>query len=294
MKRVTSILLVAIMMFCVCTVNITAVPSPHFYGDANCDRNVDILDATEVQRHLAKITELSKLGAVLGDVDADYEISVLDATMIQRKIAKLITSFNHKDFGIYTYIDIRNLTADFDSGKAMVGVPVTFNTVAKSDAGNPLRYEYKLYNSTSETPFYVTEQSDSPELTYVFEEPGNYVISVEVRNIYDEWASYDYYYQVVENMEDDSLMISAVNKNQINLNAYDDIVITANAYGGTAPYEYSFSLIDSELQQDYSESNSFVIGKLAVDRYYVQVYVRDANGNVTTSRYEFDVEEAWA
>ncbi|MDO4748841.1 MAG: dockerin type I domain-containing protein, partial [Eubacteriales bacterium] len=62
-------------------------------GDVNCDGEVSVLDATIVQRVVAKTTTLTDAESALADVNGDGEVSVLDATTIQRLVAKIITEF---------------------------------------------------------------------------------------------------------------------------------------------------------------------------------------------------------
>ena len=59
-------------------------------GDVDGDSEVSILDATAIQRHLARLTSLSVSGQQCADVDGDDQVSILDATQIQRFLAKLI------------------------------------------------------------------------------------------------------------------------------------------------------------------------------------------------------------
>ena len=57
-------------------------------GDANGDGEVDILDATHIQRWLVGLdSSPSGIIEVLGDADGDGETTVLDATVIQRYLA---------------------------------------------------------------------------------------------------------------------------------------------------------------------------------------------------------------
>ena len=53
-------------------------------GDANLDGEVDITDATTIQRYDVKMINLSETSLRLADVDGDNEVSILDATWIQR------------------------------------------------------------------------------------------------------------------------------------------------------------------------------------------------------------------
>lgn len=68
--------------------NTTASPD-YEIGDVDGDSSISVLDATAIQRHLAKIDALSDEQIFRADVYIDDTITVLDATAIQRKIAKL-------------------------------------------------------------------------------------------------------------------------------------------------------------------------------------------------------------
>lgn len=62
-------------------------------GDVDLDGEISVIDATDIQMHMAKMKTLSDEQIFIGDTDKDGELSVLDATAIQRYIAKLITEF---------------------------------------------------------------------------------------------------------------------------------------------------------------------------------------------------------
>ncbi|MEE3333070.1 MAG: starch-binding protein [Ruminococcus sp.] len=59
------------------------------YGDANSDNAINIKDATELQKHFAKITNLSSVALAKCDVNSDGTVSIKDATCIQYYIAKM-------------------------------------------------------------------------------------------------------------------------------------------------------------------------------------------------------------
>ena len=60
-------------------------------GDADCDTEVTILDATAIQRYLAGLT-VSAFSEQAADADGDSEVTILDATAIQRWLAGLPTN----------------------------------------------------------------------------------------------------------------------------------------------------------------------------------------------------------
>lgn len=58
-------------------------------GDVDRDNRVTILDATEIQRYLAKLTSADDINMQASDADLDGKVTILDATEIQRFLAGL-------------------------------------------------------------------------------------------------------------------------------------------------------------------------------------------------------------
>ncbi len=58
-------------------------------GDVDDDFNLDVLDATYIQRFLAGLISDSEINLELSDFDCDGELTVMDATAILRSIANL-------------------------------------------------------------------------------------------------------------------------------------------------------------------------------------------------------------
>ena len=63
------------------------------YGDVDGDAEVSVMDATEIQLHIAKLNLIDEARLKYADVDADGGISVIDCTSIQMYAAKMIDSF---------------------------------------------------------------------------------------------------------------------------------------------------------------------------------------------------------
>ena len=63
-------------------------------GDANLDGDVDITDATTIQRYDVKIIDLSEEAKRLSDVDQNGDVCILDTTWIQRWIVDLPSKGN--------------------------------------------------------------------------------------------------------------------------------------------------------------------------------------------------------
>ena len=67
--------------------------SDFLLGDVNNDGVVNVMDATELQKHIAGTTTLDGEALLRGDVNSDGAINVNDATLIQKYSASLITEF---------------------------------------------------------------------------------------------------------------------------------------------------------------------------------------------------------
>lgn len=58
-------------------------------GDVNCDNVINILDVTEIQKHLAKLNSLTEEQIKYCDFNFDGEVTILDVTCIQKYIANI-------------------------------------------------------------------------------------------------------------------------------------------------------------------------------------------------------------
>lgn len=59
-------------------------------GDVNADGNINILDATMIQKCVAELEQLDENQSICADTNGDGVINVHDATLIQKYVAKLI------------------------------------------------------------------------------------------------------------------------------------------------------------------------------------------------------------
>lgn len=67
----------------------TSIAGTSYYvGDANVDNSIDIIDATVIQRDVAKAAPLSGVAADLSDYDLDGITSIIDATLVQTYLAQ--------------------------------------------------------------------------------------------------------------------------------------------------------------------------------------------------------------
>ncbi len=69
----------------------TFTPGTLILGDANLDGDVSIIDATEIQLYIARLTTLTADALLCADANIDGDVSIIDATSIQLYIARLAT-----------------------------------------------------------------------------------------------------------------------------------------------------------------------------------------------------------
>ena len=77
------------------SVNSSEANKPSFiWGDADSNGELDIIDATVIQRHLAGLNPpISEENMQAAIVSGEEELSIIDATLIQRKLASIIDKF---------------------------------------------------------------------------------------------------------------------------------------------------------------------------------------------------------
>lgn len=104
MKKIISILCIVAMMLSFTTIcaNAWAISDKEgedydfeplsyvgFVGDVDSTDEVNIVDATYIQMHIAKLVELKGANRILANVDQSDSINIIDATCIQMWVAKL-------------------------------------------------------------------------------------------------------------------------------------------------------------------------------------------------------------
>lgn len=92
-KRILSLILTAILMLSILFTSTIFTRAAGILGDVDGDGEVAILDATDIQRHLAGLMTLSPDAITRGKVSGGNDLVILDATLIQRKLAELIDRF---------------------------------------------------------------------------------------------------------------------------------------------------------------------------------------------------------
>lgn len=75
----------------------TAPSEGYMLGDVNLDGEINILDATHIQKMLVSLVESDNESNALADVNADNLVDIIDATLIQKYCAGLIDGFGSSE-----------------------------------------------------------------------------------------------------------------------------------------------------------------------------------------------------
>ena len=295
MKKTLALLLTAIMLLSAMAVSANAAIPPQLYGDAYYDTDINIMDATAIQQHLANIEQLYPDRYEAADVDGDSNISIIDATTIQMYLANIITEF---PAGEYFLVDkyFYDVIPSYLSGKAQVGVPVDFEV---SGYAYPEPSKAYLYVSDELVDTAVGEDST---LTYTFPEEGIYAVKVVLT---DKWGfeagEWTQGYEVVAPVTDTTKPFI---KNIAITDRYStEPVITVDVINGSGEYRYSYFLSGTYISDEFRDfiytkrnvaENSIRVDYGHLDyfeTYVITVIVTDSNGITVEATTSFVCEE---
>ncbi len=295
MKKLTIVSVLLVLCLFVGAISASAVRAPLFSGDADLDGNRTIKDATLIQKRVSRLVEFTYLQSILSDTNEDGIINVKDATLIQKALAKLAKI---EAEGVFPYSECKKVFADFASGRAMVGVPVTFTIECGNydERANPVIYELYINDELADSA------NETGKFTYTFETAGEYKITFQTVNGFGYreqfWLAQEY--KVVEPYESDIPIVKAFYCHMVPYmggnsfqTAEENVTFEAEAMFGKGDYKYAFYL-DEKMLRDYSEDSTYTFEKLPEAReeeYILTVRVKDSStgDNYVYGEYPFTV-----
>lgn len=99
MKKLLSFFLCVVI--CFSTLIPTYSAESFSLGDVNLDGDISVIDATAIQRHLARIATLDDENLSYSDVSGDGTVSIADATLIQQYTALILDEFPANQTKVY-------------------------------------------------------------------------------------------------------------------------------------------------------------------------------------------------
>ena len=269
--KVTAIALVVILSI-ICTVQAGAVMAlPLKVGDVDRDNNVTVIDATLIARFLAKLQKPTELQEALSDADGDKEMTILDSTVIQRELAGLPGLFTGALITDYVvgftsfHADCEISIADhyFTADVCYIGVPVTFYPKAY---GGPRRYSLSV---NGETVYEVgaKDYDINKGIPLTFLEEGEHVITCDAECNYGQHTTSTRRVKVEKLPEDGSPAVMGAVFYDEDYRSSGDSVMTVHAAGGTAPYQYQYTLYYDDLSPLCISSDGEITPEPAPSRY---------------------------
>ena len=299
--RILSILLVIVIILSFLIIPSSALTAPILYGDLNSDDIIDVLDATALQRHLAKIDQYLRIYSESADVDDDAKLTVMDATLIQQYVARNISEFPAGEHYFLSDDYIGEIVADYDRDKAIAVYPVTFSLDGNISLGPVTARLYVNEQLVAETQAY-NKETGKYDLTYTFETAGAYRVKATLSGKWGGEESATALYIVKDAPTDTTTpIITSITRDS---EYSHKPTITANAKFGTEPYQYKYTLTcdtyNDELvyYTDFIDSNTLNLYEEFPDGTYLESYncytvaveVKDANGKIAKDSYSFRIE----
>lgn len=93
MKKLVSLVTVLALILSLLCSSVLSSGALSVPGDVDGNGEVEIIDATLIQRYLAGVAILDDAAQQRGKVSGDGELTIIDATLIRRWLAKIISSF---------------------------------------------------------------------------------------------------------------------------------------------------------------------------------------------------------
>ncbi len=167
LKFVSAVLCTVILCSMLAPIYAGAVGMEDIYkiGDVNFDDKVDVLDATLIQKHLAKISTLTESALKKADTDYNLDINILDATHIQKIVSKIYVPLTAKKG-----VDISKHNGDINISK-LKAAGYDFVMIRCGFGGNVTSQDDKLFEQNVKK----CEEAGMPWGVYLY----SYALSVD-------------------------------------------------------------------------------------------------------------------
>ena len=192
-------------------------------------------------------------------------------------------SFDFEVKEVFKELQIKSITLDKSQGN--LGEAVTISTEAEGGSGT---LNYKFYYKKDGVYTLIQAYSTSNTVKWTPDESGDYIVYVDVRDGSGTIKSRNTSYVV----NGSALTINSFEVDKTDIEANTEVILTANAEGGTGELNYKFYYKNNDKYtkiQDYSTKNSANWTPTEDGYYKLYVDVKDEAGNVKTKAFDFIV-----
>lgn len=130
------------------------------YGDVDFDGSVTVKDATDIQKHIARLTDFSQKQKNSADVDGSGSISVQDVSLIQKRIAKIIDVFPAELSDGKAFEPTDNIEGDNVTARMLGKIEKYFLEAVNAERANlglkPLAYNKSLDDAAQQRSLEIT------------------------------------------------------------------------------------------------------------------------------------------
>lgn len=131
----------------------------YLVGDIDYSGDITIIDVTQIQRHVAHLSDFDEVDKLVSDVDANGMVNIIDATIVQRHVAHFVTEGSLCG----EYIESDLVKSSVPPSELPTVVPSEYETQAPDENYTNIYFEnsdnwsivYSYYWSDSNTGFTV-------------------------------------------------------------------------------------------------------------------------------------------
>lgn len=198
------------------------------------------------------------------EVSRSMDYTIKDDATESRPVLKGITPA-----GGSTVQTGQRASVDVIASGGMTGTNLLFYKVAITQQSTQQVVNGDVYYSLNDTYSFTPAQDGTYNVTVYVQNSSNITVS----NTYELFAT---------SSAADLLIQSFTSSKTSPINAGDSVTFTAQATGGTEPYEYQFA-VNNVVQQSYSSKQTFDWTANAGGTYTIAVTARDAEGKTATT-----------
>ncbi len=183
-----------------------------------------------------------------------------------------------------------------NSAPYKVNQPITFDASAENAVTNLSYTIYYLYTISKDSEYIGSAASYDGTATWIPEEAGRYTVNVLVEDALGQLKNATMTFDVVDKSAPLTIDSFNTTPDKTYAGMFENYRMSANASGGTAPYQYQFSYTrygETKIISDFSSNNSASLICPEMGPYQLNVTVKDAEGNTVTKSKDITIGQTY-